>query len=127
MKEQNSLLEERNKLKEELQAAVSEKEAKQIELESLKKTVSTKDREIEELRKKCQYIKMKSDCSAQNAVSVPKNVILEWNEKNPVKSIYTMLRGAACAGGTMAYFNPGGVGDIQRRFDRVKRLAIAAR
>ena len=50
-----------------------------------------------------------SDFSKQNAVSVPKNIILEWNEKIKVKCIFVMVRGAACAGGTVAYFNPGGV------------------
>ena len=56
-KAQHSLQHECKQLKEELQTAVSEKavlEAKQIEFENLKRMVSAKDGEIEELKKRLQ-------------------------------------------------------------------------
>ena len=57
-------------------------------------------------------ILMNSDFSKQNAVSVSKNILLEWNEKIEVKCIFSMQRGAACAGETVAYFNTVGVNNV---------------
>jgi hypothetical protein len=57
-------------------------------------------------------ILMYSDFSEQNAVSVPKNLILKWNEKIEMECRFGMLRGAACAGGTVAYFNTAGTSNI---------------
>ena len=51
---------------------------------------------------------MDPDYFKQMAVSIPKNLMLKWNEKTKVESHFIMLRGAACSIGTMAYFTTGG-------------------
>lgn len=43
---------------------------------------------------------------------VQSNLTLEWEETAKVECRYGMVRGTACAIGTMVYFNPGGVPDI---------------
>ena len=46
------------------------------------------------------------------AASVPKNLMFQWNEKIKVNCSYGMIRGTACAIGTVAYFNAGGTSSV---------------
>ena len=39
-------------------------------------------------------------------------LVLKWEKRTKVKCGFIMIRGAACAMGAVAYFNPGGIGSV---------------